>query len=463
MADTNSVTHSLTHPVIHTTANTGHKRSFLLTVSFAFFTTLAAPMLSYGWDYRLSFNAGIEYDDNANAAPKNLEQDELETSIGANFGLAHSSKALALDMNYSGAYSDYKNDVLQTANQITGATDILWTIIDEALTWNFNHNITEALANSSAADTRDNQETRNIFSTGPEFNARLTKVDDLILSVEYIVLRQDDAENETPTQQTNIDSERTSASAVWAHSLSNVSAFSIGYSAAETRFDNDSDDAEFQRLFAGYNVRLAIGQYDIRLGANRSERGSGNDSFEGPYADISFERDFGEHTLGINVTHELTDSSIGIDNSLERLSDSNFDEVSIVERSSLAIDYGYRSLCRGCMLEISYLFDREDFKQERLLTQSTDNNQNRLTASLSYQVNSTLSTTARASYGQTNFIGSDREDKDTQFGVNVIWQAQDQLSLIFSSNYREREVDPSNLNGDYDGITTGVRATYTVN
>lgn len=115
------------------------------------------------------------------------------------------------------------------------------------------------------------------------------------------------------------------------------------------------------------------------------------------------------------------------------------------------------------MLEISYLFDREDFKQERLLTQSTDNNQNRLTASLSYQVNSTLSTTARASFGQTNFIGSDREDKDTQFGVNVIWRAQDRLSLIFSSNYREREVDPSNLNGDYDGITTGVRATYTVN
>lgn len=445
-------------------SNSTHKPAallrYLIAVSCATGTALIAPSAS-ALDYTLRFNAGAEYTNNANARPDEFAEDDVESSIGTIFGVTHEGPNLDLDMNYAASYQDYKNNTLETDNEISGSTELVWKIIDESLNWNFNHYITETLSNNLVADTRDNRETRQRFTTGPEYIARLTSVDDLILEAQFAVVKQDNAENEISTSQNNIDSERRAASATWQHALSRVSSFDIRYDIAETEFDNDSPDFDYQRISAGYNVRLSSGSYALRAGANRSER-SGREEIDGFYASAEYRRDFGEHSLSIDAAHQLTDSSIGVDSVFEENTRNNFDEVAIVQRSDLYVRYSYLNLCSGCRLDLGYGYDEEDFKEESLLTSSVDNKEHRADARLTYRVNSTLTTAVFTTYGITDFDTINREDTDTNFGIEANWQATDKLILNFIAAHDDREVEPDSLNQNYDEMRFGISATYIV-
>lgn len=447
----------------------------LLYSSLSLLTLLPIHSAS-AFDYTLNVSAGTEYDDNATRSPSEFAREEIETSLGGDLGVTHTSEPLDIDLRYRAAYHDYKNGDIETNNEITGSSDVMWKIVDQRLEWNFNHYIAEVLANNSAVDTPDNRETRQTFTTGPAITARLSSVDNLLINATYTVVKQDDSANEVGLERTNIDSDRGQAGVTWRHALSRTSDFDIGASLSQTEFDNNSPDFEYQQVFVGYNVRLASGSYGIQLGVNESQRENEDDQ-DGLYTSINFTRNFSAHTLALSAVRQLTDSSTGLGNGLgngfgtglgtglDSPVNSNFGETSTVERTNVGINYSYSNLCSSCNLQLTYSFDDEDFLTDGQPTTQIfrDSKEHRLSASLEYRNNSRLTSSFSAGYGQTKFTAGDRTDDLFEFQFNLNWRAAEKLTINFATAYDSRETElnqPADL--DYDAFSVGVSAIYNI-
>ncbi len=439
-------------------------RATVITATSALLSLLLSSHAS-ALDYTLDVRLLAESSDNVNREHRSMEQDELETRLGTTLGVTHEGRKVSVDLNYSASASDYKNDVVQSDTEIIGNSNVVWDIINESLRWNFNHDISETLANNRVSDARDNRETRQTFRTGPEYTARLTSVDDLILALEYTSITQDSAESETATSRSNIDSQRGEASVTWSHALSRASAFELGYSNLRTEFDNDSPDFEYQQIFVGYNVLLSSGSYGIRIGANRSERENQDDDQNGVYASANFTRNFGAHGIVLGAVRQLTDSSVGLDSSIDQFSSNNFSEIAVVERTSFNANYRYDNLCSGCTLELSYLYDKEDFQQDNVsaISPNDDSEDNRFEGSIRYRANSKLSGRGFVSYLLTDFNTDNREDATSEIGFSIDYLLTQDLTLSFFGSYEERDTKidaPVDL--DYNVHTASIGAVYRI-
>ena len=429
-------------------------------------TALLLSTPSFALDYTLDLLIGGEATDNINRLPDNQKRDGLESHIGSRIGLTHESEAINFEANYRLTYRDFKNDRLETNDEINGDSELLWEIIDNRLSWNFNHDISEVLSNDLVPDTVDNKETRQILSTGPTYTARISAVDDVILSLAYTQLTQGNAANESPIDRSNIDSDRKQANIMWSHSLSSTSAFEIGYANAETEFDNNSPDFKYQQLFAGYHTELASGNYGLRIGTNQAERGNSDEEQSGLFTSINYNRNFSGNILSIDIVRQLADSSIGLDRDIDGFNTNNFDEIAVVERTRLNIDYQLLNLCRGCIAQVTYTYDDSDFENDDLVlsTDTTQDNQdNRISAGITYNINSRLSTRLLTSYLQTDFSASDRKDRITEVGSQIDWQLSAKLALNFYLSYINRDTKNTPLGDiDYNASTIGMAATYTI-
>jgi len=426
--------------------------------------SIASP--TFALDYSLDLLLGGEATDNINRLPDNQKRDGIESFIGARIGLTHESEAINFESDYRFTYRDFKNDRLETNDEINGSSELLWEILDNRLSWHIDHDISEVLSNDLVPDTVDNKETRQIFSTGPTYTARLSGVDNIIVSLDYTQLSQGNASNESPADRSNIDSERAQADLMWSHSLSSTSTLEVGYANAETQFDNNSPDFKYQQLFAGYNTELASGNYGLRLGANRAERSLINDEQTGVFTAINYNRNFSGNIFSIDIVRQLADSSIGLDRDIDGFNTNNFDEIAVVERTRVDIAYQFQNLCRGCLAELTYTFDNSDFENDELVlsTDTTqDNKDNRVSANLTYNINSRLSTRLLTSYLQTDFSAFDRKDKITEIESQTDWALSAKLALNFYLSYVNRDTQNTPLGDiDYNASTIGISATYTI-
>ena len=421
---------------------------------------------TFALDYTLDLLIGGEATDNINRVPDSQKREGIESHIGSRIGLTHQSEAINFEAGYRLTYRDFKNDRLKTNDEVNGSSELLWEIVDNRLNWHINHDISEVLSNDLVPDTVDNKETRQILSTGPSYTARLSSVDDVILSLEYTQLTQGNAANESPIDRSNIDSDRIQADLIWSHALSSTSAIEIGYANAETQFDNNSPDFKYQQLFAGYNTELASGNYSLRLGTNRAERSLSNEDQSGLFTAINYNRSYSGNILTIDIVRQLADSSIGLDRDIDGFNTNNFDEIAAVERTRINIDYQFQNLCRGCIGQLTYTFDDSDFENDELVisTDTTQDNQdNRVSAILTYNINSRLSTRLLTSYLQTDFSAFDRRDKITEIDGQIDWQITAKLALNFYASYINRDTENTPLgNIDYTASTIGLSAVYTI-
>ena len=430
---------------------------------------LALAGTSSAWEYELLGQAGVDYSDNIDRLPDELKRDELTSTVAGIFRLAHDAQDFDVDVDYVIEQSDYKNDRIETETQVQGASNINWRIYEDNVLWDFRHLITEANLGVRETGTPDTRETRNVYSTGPTFAARLSKVDRLILAANYTVVEQDTANvelTETAVDNArNLDSARTMGRVSWRRQLSSTSALSLSYAQAVTELDDDSPDFEFEQIFASYEVQLASGRYGISLGYNESERDGQDNQQEGTYAAISYLNDFGGRTLEISIVNQLTDSSIGLGADGADVTDSNFGVLDIVERTNARVIYGYDNICRSCQWEISYEYDKEDFQETaeddgiQLIQNVQDNTAHIIRSLLRYAINSRSTSYFGLGYTRAEFDndgGSNaREDDRYNARAGLEHQLNDRVDVEVGVNYntRDTEIEGTDVNRDFDELS----------
>ena len=246
-----------------------------------------------------------------------------------------------------GEVSNYENDTTDDENYWEGRSRLNLKALEERLSWDVSHARSEQRRNSRDVDIRNNNESRDLISTGPTLIMRLGATNNLIVGGQYSEVRYEDTSES--------DSERLLGSLAWQHLLSQTSSLSANYQYNEVKFDESEEEYTYHRLFGTYGVKLKSSGYTISAGANRAERDFGDDT-DGFFGQIQWYLTTGGHRFRVNAINQVTDSGVGLggnglDDGNFQPPDSNFGDIDVVERISVGVNYGYDRLCERCTID----------------------------------------------------------------------------------------------------------------
>jgi len=365
---------------------------------------------------------------------------------------------------YNAEFANYEHNTTSDDTVIQGRSNLTWHILPTRIQWDMSHERSEQLQDSRNADIRNNKELRNIISGGPTFTAHMGPVNRLILSGRYYDVSYDNDDREgvegESTTSSGRDNQRIQGTVAWEYQRSKTDVISLNYQHMQSEFDDSSEEFTFDRLFATYAVQLASGGYTVSLGVNESERDSGN-SDTGFMARIGWNLNTGVHRFGLNVVNELTDSGIGLGgNSLVsddfRPSDNNSDIIDMVERTTVAFNYGFDRLCERCTLDFGVSMDEQDYD-----VQPRDQEQLGFTARFGYKLTPTITASVRAGYSEidyTNDPSGDRTDERSEYALLFDWRMSRPLSTTLWITWDERDSDTASA--DYDELAGGLTFRY---
>lgn len=419
---------------------------------------------------------GLEHTDNAyrsegrypgcDEAPGGLpdcvpEQSDTKSFVSLDLGWYRASEALESDVMYRSEVAHYDNDTTRDNTVIEGHGEVTWRALPDRIHLVGRHDRSEQIQDTRNPDIRNNNQLRDILSVGPDFIARMSPVDDLILTGRLTQVRYDDAEREDIPQTRNGDSERAMGGLTWAHRLSPTDTLSANYRYEDTEFDDAASDFSFEQLYGTYAVELRTSGYSLSLGANRSERSDGTDS-DGFYAQATGFFEVGSHRLDLTAVNQLTDSSIGLGGTDlvdqdYRPEDGNFNVVDVVERTSLRVGWRYTGLCERCTLALDASYDEQDFE-----TEPRDQEAAGVGGSLGYRLTPTMTASIRARASTTEYPqdaqGSGRTDDITEYGATLDWRLSRSLSARFWLTSNERESDAGGQG--YEELFGGASVSY---
>ena len=408
----------------------------------------------------LSLGTGVDQTDNAFKTSVR-ERSETKEYLDLDVGFLRDSEYLTTTAQYSAELANYENDTTEQNSLLTGSTKLAWKLLPGRVQVDLSHDRSEQMRDSRNPDIRNNRELRDIISAGPRFMARLSPVDQVVVSGLYSEVSYDGNGSTALPEQSRSDSERLSGGLSWQHQLQKTDLLSASYQYSEAKFDQFTEEFSYHQLYGTYAVKLRNSGYTVSLGVNRSERASSGDKTDGFYAQVGGNLRSGGHSFNLTAINELTDSGMGLGgNGLVggdfRPNDTNFDIVDSVERTSFSLGYGYDRLCERCEIGVNFRFDEQDFD-----TQPRDQTNKGAGASFGYKLTPTLKLSLRGDYSEIEYpqdAGGGRTDKLQNYGFTLDWMLSRSLTMRAWISDEQRKSDAA-LQG-YDELFGGVSVSY---
>ncbi len=424
------------------------------------FVLLLAPAFStatYAIDFGVQVGATYATSDNVNLLTAGNEQSDHVRQLQVNARLDHDSPLYFMDLDYSLIGLDYKDDFQRDNNNISGRGLITWVPIPRRFEWEFMHLRTENTADNRLAPTNNNDETRNVFSTGPNIILALGTADDLVFKPRYT-----DIDFERSVQS---NSERVGGSIEWVRELSGVSQFAIRAGHEEVDYEIGSEQS-FSVLVAEYTANLRAGNYQIRLGYGEAETLTGED-VSGPIGRISasyvlngsplillYERLFTDTSLGSFETTLLSDNRYALGSGGAQ----NFNQIDVLLTENSSIGYSFLNVCSRCELVLSAALNKLDYE-----IQAIDQDALSFNIGFNYAFTSDFTMGLGAQYLERDFLNTAplRKDDEYTYGVNFTYAWLRNLQLGFSAGQQERE---SNVPGnDYEELRFSFNIVWAYN
>lgn len=229
----------------------------LLICSGGWIPDIAAARLTYSLGFR------SEHSDNIFRLPDDQEaQSEVINTINAGFSYLENTSRFNARVAGSTEYNDYRQD--RFADESNSTLDAYGEFfpVPEVFGWVAADGFRKVRVDSLLPDVPTNRRDSNIFVTGPNVYLRIGPVD--TVAIEGRVGR-------ATTENLNIDSDRKSYAARWAHRMSARSTLSLGHEYQGVDYDNSllNDDFRRQNLFLRLNLHSARIDSTLDLGQSK--------------------------------------------------------------------------------------------------------------------------------------------------------------------------------------------------
>lgn len=409
--------------------------------------------LSLALDIQTDLGISLTHSDNALLVNENEESD-LERTARIGLSLREDSTRVQATLDYSIENTSFQDDTSSEETVIEGIARAEFAIIPRFLAWDFDA-ITENLQrNQQQADILANREIRNIVSTGPSATFRLSSVDTLELSGRYIDTSFEDTDSS--------DNTRYIGSASWSHRLPRNHSLSVGTSYSDTDFDDESiSNIETIAAYIGYRSTIRDSRFSIRAGYSESERDNSQKS-SGPTLEASFVNQSDRQTISLTALTMRTDSSIGIGGTDSVIGgdlssdDSNFEDIDIVERSTISGEYANRMLCPSCTTTLFIRYDDQDFD-----VLASDESALETGIRFNYRIRENLDSTFALRRRSIDFKSQDRDDDVDTLELNLSYNALPALVVRGGIAYEERTSSIGML--DYEELQFTIALSYEFN
>lgn len=241
----------------------------------------------------------LEYTDNAQLAPNNL-QEEWTNVLSAGVSLLENNPSLDAKVQAQASYRNYKNGVFPDETVFGLGSSALWKISPDRFNWTVEDYLTQTSILSLGPDTPSNRQQLNVFSTGPDFKVRLSTVQALQFGARY-------ARNTYETS--DLDNTRHAGELKWTYQASSVTNLSLNYNAQTVRYDNSGPNTNFDRqdTFLQIEERLARNIFVLSAGTTSIQQENLPDE-EGSLGRFSWTRIVSPvSTFNLSLASELTD------------------------------------------------------------------------------------------------------------------------------------------------------------
>lgn len=294
---------------------------------------VATPAMSLEKGITAGVNA--EWTDNVFLTADDRRNDWRESvTFGANLSDEESFYQYGVDYNLS--HDRYQRDSFDPATFYSGTAFLNLSLVPRRFEWYSAVQSETTLLESSAVNTPDNRDQRDMITTSPTLTLLALQRDTVAVSGQAtkVMFRESDES----------DSERVGGDVSWTHAISSLLDVSLTASQQQVDFDaaEDYDTTNYrlgiERRINGGSIELSAGQTTIT-----PELG---EEFDGAQyeANINWSRE--PHTLFFQAYHDLTDSTVGLAGSFDTgglASPAEVDtgEVELVKRTRYTTGYGY--------------------------------------------------------------------------------------------------------------------------
>ena len=309
-----------------------NRRSFSVIRLFAL--TLPAlitcqSVLAHEFTTNIGFEA--EHTDNVYALGSNAEESEttLKPNVAIDYKLEYT--AVSANLNYRLELENYQHDAFQDRSLFTGTTNLIWSVIDNRLTWSVYQNRSRLVLDRQQADTPVNDVVRSVIQTGPNLNFNLGSMQGTLS-----VLVADNSFDEGAVT----DSSQTQYALNLSQQFAKTMTFGFFLQSSDVEFENNIPEYDSRRYgvsLAGTGKQL---RYNFDIGRNETESGTQGKN-TGLFYSAAITLEYPELSWMLTTNRELTDTNNGLSFNPNTQSqsqsdlgngDGNFDNFDIVDR-----------------------------------------------------------------------------------------------------------------------------------
>ena len=262
----------------------------------------------------VTLDVGVEATIDDNVA--RLEEAFSDTKLTFFGGLTAESSSSFVDvsLNYEVDHSEYQKKTFSSRHSADGLGRVLLHTTSRAITWVFENEEKDLVADVAQADTPNNRRQQSVYRTGPSLNLRLSPLNYLSTSA-YI--------EESHLKDGKSDTQRKVYDVSWQRQLTKKLSFSLGGEFTDLSLDESSNEYTRRRAYAEYSRRINDGKIVARGGYATTELNNSGQDFKGVEYHLIFSHGVGYgNFLLLDVTRSLTDSGVSSFRSIEE--DSNF-------------------------------------------------------------------------------------------------------------------------------------------
>jgi hypothetical protein len=228
----------------------------------------------------LGLTAGASWSDNIARTTGGNEEDGTLGRAGVILGYHERRSRVQTDVDANAVYEHYFDDTFD--DDVLGgvAGTMVAQVVPERFKWLVQENFGQITTDPFSAETPDNRENINYFSTGPDFTFRLGSAMSLLLSGRY---------SSTTYEKSDFDGERYGGAVALARQLSGTSSLSLNVTGDRIEFDNSTNN-EYDRYqgFVRYNAKGSRTTLAADLGYTAIDNGSSTSN--GTLARLSLSR-----------------------------------------------------------------------------------------------------------------------------------------------------------------------------
>jgi hypothetical protein len=250
--------------------------------------------------FSLSLALGGIQSDNVARVSTNEESGSLATST-LNVKYRENTRRVRADVDADIGYEHYLDETFDDG--VIGRADGAVTVglVEETLEWTFNEQFRQARVDVFGADTPENRQNVNRFSTGP--NARIRLNDELAIRLNGRFARVD-------YEEAAADGDRYSGAAALVWQLGTAREASFNVSSEAANFDNASGNVDYNRdrVYLRYEAKDSRTEFSADLGYMRIEDDLGKKA-DGAMLDVLMLRRVSSNTrFSVNLGTRFSDS-----------------------------------------------------------------------------------------------------------------------------------------------------------